>query len=342
MNRAVFFASLRKSFGKLKKGQVEGIERILDYWQAEWPKMPIEELAYVLATVKWETGNTFQPIEEGEPKLKGAKLDAYQQTLWYWPWFGRGLVQITHKANYDKFNITITQALEWPTALRVLFEGMIKGMFTGKKLADYISVERQNYKGARAVVNGNDKDDEIASFAIKFLSALRAAMDAPDEIPAATVSPAAKTGGTVAGGTLIAAGAANAGMGGSDWASAASILAGLASAAAPWIIERFKKPAAPVAAPKPPPPSERDTIDAPMAPLDITHSETAAYDAAKAHRLALESELSAAREAEEKERMKVVARAKALLTAIGIAPATDAPDALPPAADAPEFIEGLS
>ena len=110
--------------------------------------MPDDELAYLLATAKWETAHKMQPVVE-----MGSQ--AYLRSKKYWPWIGRGLVQITWEANYKKYNISKPErALEWPTALHVIFHGMIHGTFTGKKLADYISDGRRDYVGARRIING--------------------------------------------------------------------------------------------------------------------------------------------------------------------------------------------
>ncbi len=326
MNRRVFFDAIRKPlFGRrIKRGQVEGIERILDYWQANWPKMPIEELAYVLATVKWETVHTFQPIEEGYP-LKGEKLRAYQRGLHYYPAYGRGLVQTTWPANYARLGLNTPadypKALEWDYALHFLFEGMIFGWFTGKKLSDYITPEQQDYVGARAIVNGEDHAKDIANYAVKLLVAIRAAISTlAVDVEKSKVSGAVKTGGALAGGGLITAGGANIAQGGDNTMSALSIAAGLASVIAPWIIERFKKPSTPIAegpAPKPPPPEEASEI---VQPAEIIHSETADYDFKKAHRIALEAETEVARREEEEARLKVVDRANKLYAIAGEAP----------------------
>lgn len=42
------------------------------------------------------------------------------------------LVQVTHKVNYVAFGITKADALKLDVSVRVLFDGMIKGIFTGK------------------------------------------------------------------------------------------------------------------------------------------------------------------------------------------------------------------
>lgn len=187
-NRKAFFDHVRMEpfGGRLKPSQVDGLTRILDYREKVWPDMPDNELAYVLATVKWETGHSMQPIEEGFP-MTGEKLRTFQRRLRYFPFYGRGLVQITHPGNYDKFGVKEhpEKALEWPTALDILFRGMIFGMFTEKKLADFFSAESSDWISARSIVNGQDRATEIADIAKQFFAAITAAKDAPVQKPAA-------------------------------------------------------------------------------------------------------------------------------------------------------------
>lgn len=194
MDRAVFMGMVRRSNfgGRLTAGQVEGLGRILDWRDIHWPKQSDEELAYVLATAQWETAHSMQPVEEGYP-LQGRRLLAYQRKLAYYPWFGRGLVQLTHKVNYDKFRVSTPEdALKWDVSLRVMFDGMIFGRFRGPKLADFITPEKQDYVMARSIVNGRprgailpDRAKEIAALAVDYLAALRASRASPYRQPPA-------------------------------------------------------------------------------------------------------------------------------------------------------------
>ncbi|MGF6964858.1 hypothetical protein OKW43_001863 [Paraburkholderia sp. WC7.3g] len=52
--------------------------------------------------------------------------------------------------------------------------GMEMGIFTGKKLSDYVSADGQDYFNARRIINGLDQVDTIASFADRFKSILEA------------------------------------------------------------------------------------------------------------------------------------------------------------------------
>lgn len=169
MNMEYFFDRIRRAVfgGKISQKQVDGINRIIAYRNATWPKMPDAELAYLLATVTHETAFAMQPVTEyGSAE--------YLKSRRYWPWIGRGLIQITWKTNYLKFGIkNPANALTWPVALDVAFRGMIKGMFTGKKLSDYIKPGKTpNFVGARAIINGSDRAKLIAGYANAYLDGL--------------------------------------------------------------------------------------------------------------------------------------------------------------------------
>lgn len=175
MNTAYFFNRIRQSVfgGKMTQAQVEGVEKIIDYRNKVWPKMPDDELAYLLATVTHETAHKMQPVREmgGEKYLRSKK---------YYPWVGEGLVQVTWEENAKKFGAKKPgDLLTWTIALRAAFEGMIKGMFTGKKLADYIGKGRVDYVGARRIINGTDKAKLVAGYARSYRDALRQANEQP-------------------------------------------------------------------------------------------------------------------------------------------------------------------
>lgn len=183
MNLKIFFDNIRESVfgGSLSQDQVDGCQRIIAYRDEHWPKMVNAELAYLLATAEWETGHSLHPVEEGFP-LHGDALREYQKKLRYYPAYGRGLVQTTWPANYARLGLNSPEdypkALEWDYALRFLFEGMIYGWFTGRKLADYITAKRQDYVNARRIVNGLDKAERIAKNARAFHAALLKAASA--------------------------------------------------------------------------------------------------------------------------------------------------------------------
>lgn len=131
-----------------------------------------EQVNYIIATVEHETNNTFMPVVEAY-----WKSDRWRQTnLRYYPYYGRGLVQITWKENYDKFskllNVDLVKhpdlALEMKHAVFILVHGMRKGLFTGKSLDDYINENKTDYIGARKIINGVDRAAHIADIAIGY------------------------------------------------------------------------------------------------------------------------------------------------------------------------------
>lgn len=192
MNRETFFAYVRKApfGGRLTEQQVDGLNKILDHWEGTYPKEDERFLAYILATIAHETAFSMQPVEEGYP-MRGSKLKAYQKGLRYYPWYGRGLVQITWEDNYKKFGITRPEdALEWHVSLWVTFSGMFGGMFTGKALKDYFDGDKEDARGARAIVNGTDKAGLIADYYTAFKGAI-VASKAPEQ-PKDVVPEAAK------------------------------------------------------------------------------------------------------------------------------------------------------
>jgi len=229
MNRAAFYAALRSRassvFGtSLSKSQVQGTEAVLD--EAEKRGTPLRHLAYILATDYHETGGQMQPVKETvyassknrnpsdetvikrlDAAWKAGKLGSVKTPYWRKDadgksWFGRGLVQITHKANYLKLGLLIgvdlvknpSKALELSTAVQILFVGMELGSFTGKSLDDYISngrtdFGRTDYEGARRIVNGTDKAAQIAGYALAFERALVAAGYVAGQMPSVKPTP---------------------------------------------------------------------------------------------------------------------------------------------------------
>lgn len=176
-----FFDTVRTMLfgGKLSQGQVDGMNMILKEWDARGIE-DLKWLAYMLGTVFWESGRTMQPVEErgrgkgyfyGVPHPKTGKI-----------YFGRGRIQLTLYDNYLKFekllNIPLTThpelMLENEVDLQVLFIGMIQGLYTGAKLADYFNDRITDWYNARKIVNSNDKKTykTIADYAQIFYSAL--------------------------------------------------------------------------------------------------------------------------------------------------------------------------
>jgi hypothetical protein len=181
INRDSFFEHVRGHLfgGKLGQSQVEGLKAILDEWDRAYADKDDRWLAYMLATVHHETDRTMQPIEEygrGKGKKYG-QPDAVTGKTYY----GRGFVQLTWKANYeamakllgiDTLATEPERALELGPATQILFVGMTKGTFTGKKLSDYFSPGVGDWVNARRIINALDKADVIASYGQQYYAAL--------------------------------------------------------------------------------------------------------------------------------------------------------------------------
>ncbi len=199
INRKKLFDGIRDApfNGTMAQRQVDGVNKIIDEWERR-KLTDLRWLAYILATAKWETDHTMQPIRE-----KGG--EDYLRSKRYYPWVGEGLVQVTWKTNHAKFGATAPgQMLTWPIALRAIYDGMIGGMFTSKKLSDYFNATKTDWYNARRTVNGTDKAQTIADIAKMFYKDLVMASD-PDTT---TAKDAVKIGVGAAGSALVVGGAA--------------------------------------------------------------------------------------------------------------------------------------
>lgn len=134
------------------------------------------QAAYVLATAYWETARTMEPVREAFWLSEGWR----QRNLRYYPWYGRGYVQITWEANYERLgrrlDLDLTTdpdvVMREDVAVKILVLGMLEGLFTGEDLSDYLTLEGSNYRGARRIVNGTNEASAIAELAREYESAL--------------------------------------------------------------------------------------------------------------------------------------------------------------------------
>lgn len=207
---AAFFGALRAGnlLGpQLTPSEVEGCTAIVDACaRASWG---IAWTADALATAYLETAHAMQPVKEanwlseeaahryfmrmyditgqrpGKARELG-NLDPGDGALYA----GRGYPQLTGKANYQRANAALPLygitgvdlvakpdlAMRPDVAAVVMIDGMEKGWFTTKKLADYLPrkgpATRAQFKPARRVINGLDRADDVAGYAVEFQDAL--------------------------------------------------------------------------------------------------------------------------------------------------------------------------
>lgn len=178
MDKAEFYQAIRAPLfgGHLAQTQVDGLELLLD--QGGQEALDSRQLAYVLATVHHETDHTMQPIREyglGHGRPYGVPDPVTGQT-----YYGRGYVQLTWKRNYqtmsDKLGVDLVahpdRALDPAIAVRVIFLGMMQGLFTGRKLGTYFDAAHSDWYNARMVINGLDRADLIQGYALSYYKAL--------------------------------------------------------------------------------------------------------------------------------------------------------------------------
>ena len=179
-DRDSFFQAITATLfnGTMKQTQKDGINVILDEWDANYSGTDSRFLAYMFATVFHETAKTMQPIAEfgkGAGQKYGIPDATTGQT-----YYGRGFVQLTWKVNYVEFGKILAVdlvnnpdlAMEMSTATKIMFIGMTKGSFTGVKLANYFNDTTADWVNARKIINRLDKADLVASYGTKFFSAL--------------------------------------------------------------------------------------------------------------------------------------------------------------------------
>lgn len=199
-NADAFYDWLRKDpmMGpKIDTEEFEGLKAITDACgAANWP---LSFTAYALATAYHETAHTMQPISEfggnkyftrmyditGErPTL--AKKHGNTKPGDGPKYKGRGYVQLTWKINYINAGSKIGMpnlvnepdlALRDDVAAKIMVGGMSEGWFTGKACKHYLpttgAASKDQFVQARRIINGVDKADAIAGYAIKFQKALQ-------------------------------------------------------------------------------------------------------------------------------------------------------------------------
>lgn len=184
MDVAAFFGTVRARLGPLNTEQVKGFETVLKACEGA----PLAHAAYMLATAWHETNRTMQPVREAYWLSEAWR----KEHLRYYPWYGRGYVQLTWQGNYRRADeecakVGLTEsgailanadlAMRPDVAAHIMRAGMDGGWFTGVKLSACLPsqgvAKRIQYMNARTIINGRDKADLIEDYAQAFERALR-------------------------------------------------------------------------------------------------------------------------------------------------------------------------
>ncbi len=183
---APFFTHLRNGLlgPKLDESEIEGVNALLaacEGWRTSWT-------AYALATAYHETNATMQPVREAYWLSEAWR----KKNLHYWPYYGRGYVQLTWLDNYKRADkalalggamlTNLDLAMRPDIAAKVMREGMVAGWFAKDKsgvhsLARHLPADLgtlDQFKEARRIINGVDDNLLIARHALQFQAALAA------------------------------------------------------------------------------------------------------------------------------------------------------------------------
>ena len=179
-NPKAFFDEVRGLLfaGTMSQAQVDGTNSILGAWTEQAPYADPRFVAYALATAFWETARTMQPIAEyghGAGRPYGVAIGQFGKV-----YYGRGFVQLTWEANYQRAGKELgvgldadpELALQPDIAAKIMIRGMLEGWFTGRKLADFFVGTRSDWLDARTIINGHDHAGNVAGYALHFYQAI--------------------------------------------------------------------------------------------------------------------------------------------------------------------------
>lgn len=186
IDRNEFMASVKASLfhGPITQKQADGMNAIIN----EFERRLLQDrrwLAYMLATAFHETARSMAAIEEfGKgrhydygKKLKRSRIAYTSPDVLY---YGRGLVQITWYENYEMMGNVLAidllyhpdLALRLDVAVKIMYEGMLHGLFTGVSLSKYFTAANADWVNARKIINGLDRAEMIGNYGKLFLNAL--------------------------------------------------------------------------------------------------------------------------------------------------------------------------
>jgi hypothetical protein len=173
-----------------------GLRNLMERLIADPELTDLRWVAYMLATVKHECANTWQPIEEygkgaGREYKAEITVKIDDKTTLKNVYYGRGYVQLTWDYGYkgmdkalglkggDSLYLHPENALKPDVAYAIMSYGMRHGTFTGVRLSQFITGSKVGYLHARRVINGDDEAERIRDYAVAFEFLLRFCNGAP-------------------------------------------------------------------------------------------------------------------------------------------------------------------
>jgi hypothetical protein len=191
----MFFNGMLHLFGgSYSNPQTAGLNAILDEWEKRAPNGDLRWLAYMFATVFHETARTMQPVREAFWLSEQWRKDH----LKYYPYYGRGFVQLTWSENYAKAAAYVGAnlvdspdlALRLDYASAIMFVGMSEGWFRADRqgrretLSRYFAPDVDDPVGAREIINGpewvkvNGQTELLATVIAQYHASFLAALSA--------------------------------------------------------------------------------------------------------------------------------------------------------------------
>lgn len=187
-----FLAAYTREFGPPTTKARMGIDALLTLVDADTALTDIRWAAYLLATIKHETEDTWLPLDEpgkGAGRRYGEPVTVTdpQGRRYTHVYYGRGYVLLTWKYNYEAVGRALQNrllyepdlALEPGVAYAALSLSMRRGMITGRGLRHYITGDKADYVNARKIVNGLDQAERIAGYATRLEAILRESTPQP-------------------------------------------------------------------------------------------------------------------------------------------------------------------
>jgi hypothetical protein len=182
-----FFQGYAAAFAKPSPHQMTGLSQLLNEAEQDASIHDLRYLAYMFATVWHECATRWYPIEEfgkgaGHPYGQPVVVTDPQGKKYRNVYYGRGYVQLTWKGNYEKLGKLLHDRLLYQPALalhpavayKIMSLGMRQGLFTGRKLSDFIHPGgKADYVNARTIINGHDQAQRIAQAAVRLERILR-------------------------------------------------------------------------------------------------------------------------------------------------------------------------